>query len=317
MKQKYIVAINLWKKKLAKSIIIFLIFLAIGVFLWQAKGNMFYLFNFGYIGLSISLGTALNRILSREKKIWSRKISQLMIGVYLLGLLGFLGHENMQIEGFFFYLLAGSFSGPVIHYFVAKIMGTVLFGRGYCGWACWTIMIIDFLPWMKPKKGRLKYWGIVRYLHFFGVLSLILILWYFFKVNDTKNTSLILFKWLIIGNLTYYSIAIILAAVLKDNRAFCKYVCPIPVFMKIGTPFSIWKIKIEKGKCTECRLCEKNCPMNVNLLGYMKTHKRIASTECIACQQCVNICPENAIQYTKGFDLILKEYINYHNTQKP
>ncbi len=307
---------NIIKRKLAKSIFIFLVFLAIGLFLWLAKGTLFYLFNFGYIGLSVSLGTALNGILPRDKKMWSRKITQLMIGIYLLGVLGFFGHENMQIEGFFFYLLAGIFSGPVIHYFVAKIFGTLLFGRGYCGWACWTMMVTDLLPWMKPKKGRLRYWGMVRYVHFFGVLSLVLVLWYSFQANDTRNISMMLFKWLIIGNLTYYSIAIILAAVFKDNRAFCKYACPIPVLMKLGAPFSIWKIKIEKDKCTECRLCEKNCPMNVKLLGYMKTNKRVASTECIACQQCVNICPKNAIRYTKGFDLELKGYINYNNVQK-
>jgi len=307
---------NKWKKKWVKSMIIFLVFLAIGAILWQTKGNLFYLFNFGFIGFSVSLGSAIFGILPREKKMWGRKISQLLIGVYLLGVLGFLGHENMQIEGFFFYLLAGAFSGPVIHYLVAKVAGTVLFGRGYCGWACWTMMIVDFLPWAKPQKGRLKYWGIVRYLHFFAVLSLILILWFFFRINNAENYSLILFKWLIIGNLAYYSIALILAAVLKDNRAFCKYVCPIPVLMKIGTPFSIWKIKIEKDKCTGCKLCEKNCPMDVQLLAYMKAGQRIASSECIACQQCVNICPENVVQFTKGFDFELKQHLNYQ-TQKP
>ncbi|NVN94929.1 MAG: 4Fe-4S binding protein [Bacteroidetes bacterium] len=304
------------RRKMTKSIIIFLVFFAIGTFLWLTKGNLFYLFNFTYIGLSVSIGAVLNSILSSEKKMWSRKITQLMIGVYLLGVLGFLGHENMQIEGFFFYLLLGSFTGPVIHYFIAKIFGTLLFGRAYCGWACWTIMITDFLPWMKPQKGRLKYWGIFRYLHFLGVLFLILILWMFFRVNDHEYISFILFKCLIIGNLTYYAIAIILATILKDNRAFCKYACPIPVLMKFGTPFSVWKIKIEKNKCTECRLCEKTCPMNIKLLVYMKSNKRIASTECIACQQCVNICPENAVQYTKGFDFEIKQYINYNHIKK-
>ena len=41
--------------------------------------------------------------------------------------------ENMQLEGFFFYFLSGFFAGSVIHYLVAKILGPVLFGRGFCG----------------------------------------------------------------------------------------------------------------------------------------------------------------------------------------
>lgn len=118
---------------------------------------------------------------------------------------------------------------------------------------------------------------------------------------------------LLFGNLLYFSVGIILAAILKDNRAFCKYVCPIPVLMKIDSRFSIMKIEIEKDGCIECGLCEKNCPMNIKLLSYMKNDQRILSTECIACQQCVNICPENIIKYTKKIDIGFKEYLNFEN----
>ena len=301
------------QKVITESIITFTFFLLIGIWLWQSKGHIFFLFNFGYIGIAASVGELLFGVLPRKKKIWGRKLSQLLIGLYMLGVLGFLGYENMQIEGFFFYLLAGSFSGAVLHYFIAKLAGTLLFGRGWCGWACWTTMVLDFLPWMKPKQGRLKHWGLVRYFHFFISLALILILWYGFQMKHFDKHSVVELNWLIIGNLLYFTVAIVLAAILKDNRAFCKYVCPIPVLMKIGSRFSIWKIEIEKDKCTECGLCEKNCPMNVKLLDYMKNNQRIVSTECIACQQCVNICPECIIKYTKKIDTGFKEFLNFKN----
>jgi len=301
------------KKVITESIITFAFFLVIGVLLWKTQGHSFFLYNFGYIGLAASSGELLFGILPREKKMWGRKISQLLIGLYMLGVLGFLGRENMQIEGFFFYLLVGTFSGPVLHYLIAKIGGTLLFGRGWCGWACWTTMVLDFLPWMKPRHGRLKYWGMLRYVHFFIALALVLILWYGYQMKDFDKHSVVELNWLIIGNLLYFSIAIIMAATLKDNRAFCKYVCPIPVLMKIGSRFSIWKIEIEKDGCIECGLCEKNCPMNIKLLSYMKNDQRILSTECIACQQCVNICPENIIRYTKKIDTGFKEYLNFEN----
>jgi hypothetical protein len=35
------------------------------------------------------------------------------------------------------------------------------------------------------------------------------------------------FYWLLGGNIFYYASGIALAYLLKDNRAFCKYVCPI------------------------------------------------------------------------------------------
>lgn len=99
------------KKVYTDSITIFVFFLAIGVLLWQTQGHIFFLFNFGYIGLAAATGELLFGILPSEKKVWGRKISQLLIGLYMLGVLGFLGRENMQIEGFYFYLFSGNFFG--------------------------------------------------------------------------------------------------------------------------------------------------------------------------------------------------------------
>jgi polyferredoxin len=304
------------KKVITESIITFIFFSVIGLVLWQTQGHSFFLYNFAYIGFAAGFGELLFGILPRDKKVLGRKISQLMIGIYMLGVLGFLGSENMQIEGFFFYLLAGVFSGPVLHYLIAKIGGTLLFGRGWCGWACWTTMVMDFFPWMKPKNGRLKYWGVFRYIHFIVILALVLTLWYNYEMQDFDKHSVIELNWLIIGNLAYFFIAIVLTIILKDNRAFCKYVCPIPPLMKIGSRFSVWKIKIKKENCIECGLCEENCPMNIKLLSYMNNNQRVLSSECISCQQCVNICPENNVKFVKGYDFGFKEHINYKENEK-
>ncbi|MBN2280700.1 MAG: 4Fe-4S dicluster domain-containing protein [Candidatus Marinimicrobia bacterium] len=298
-------------KIIRESIITFLFFLALGIIFWKTKGHPFFLFNFGYIGLAAGLGELLFGLLPRKNKTIGRKVSQLLIGFYLLGVLGFLGRENMQLEGFFFYLLAGIFSGPVIHYLIAKTAGTFLFGRGWCGWACWTAMVIDFLPWSKPANGRIKKAGILRYIHLFFSFILVMTIWFVFKKRNFHQQTQVELQWLVIGNLFYFIIAIFLAVLLRDNRAFCKYICPIPPLMKIGARFSIWKIMIEKEKCTECGLCEAHCPMNIRLLDYMKKNQRVQSTECIACQQCVNICPAAAVLYSKGLDIGTREYLTF------
>jgi hypothetical protein len=33
----------------------------------------------------------------------------------------------------------------VVHYLIAKVFGPMLFGRIWCGWACWTVMVLDLL----------------------------------------------------------------------------------------------------------------------------------------------------------------------------
>ena len=109
------------------------VFWIIAVVLWQTTGRIFYLFNFGYIGAAIGLGIGTYAALSKRQKHWGRKLAQLLVGLYMLVFLGLLQRENMQIEGFWFYLLSGFFAGSVIHYLVAKVAGPLVFNRGWCG----------------------------------------------------------------------------------------------------------------------------------------------------------------------------------------
>ena len=110
-------------KNLRAPLILLLSFWSIAIILWQASGNIFYLFNFGYIGTAVGLGIGLYVILPNKKKPSGRRFAQLLIGIYMLGFLGIVKMENMQLEGFFFYLISGFFAGSVIHYLVAKILG--------------------------------------------------------------------------------------------------------------------------------------------------------------------------------------------------
>ncbi len=121
----------------------------------------------------------------------------------------------------------GVFEAATIHYAVAKILGPLLFGRGWCGYACWTAMVLDFLPYKVPAQPRKKI-GWIRYITF--AVSLIFIASLF--LAKVGNIERIMFWAFIIGNAVYYGVGIALAIAFKDNRAFCKYICPITVFLK-------------------------------------------------------------------------------------
>ena len=129
-------------RKILWPFTIWLVFEIVAVTLWLLKDNLFYLLNFTYIGSSVAFGVFL---FTKEYK-HARRIVQLLVGTYMLIYLGFIRNENMQIEGFWYYLFAGVFEAAVIHYVVAKIFGPLFFGRGWCGYACWTAMVLDFLP---------------------------------------------------------------------------------------------------------------------------------------------------------------------------
>ena len=103
-----------------------------------------------------------------------------------------------------------------------------------------------------------------------------------------------MFYTFLIGNCLYYIIGIILAFALKDNRAFCKYICPITVFLKPMSYFSLIRIKCDKSKCISCGKCKKVCPMDVDMTDNTRSRKN--GTECILCFECVKVCPKNALK---------------------
>ena len=265
-------------------VIMFMIFEGIAVTLWLSKQNIFYLFNFSYIGISVSLGVFL---FIKEYK-YARRIVQLLVGIYMLVYLGLICNENMQIEGFWYYLFTGVFEAATIHYAVAKIFGPLFFGRGWCGYACWTAMVLDFLPYKTPHSPRKKI-GWIRYLVF--LLSLIFVSTLF--LCKVGNIEKIMFWAFIIGNCLYYAVGILLAFLFKDNRAFCKYICPVTVFLKPMSYFSMIRIKCDKSKCISCEKCKKVCPMDVDVTDNSRNRKN--ATECILCLECVKSCPKKAL----------------------
>jgi polyferredoxin len=115
--------------------------------------------------------------------------------------------------------------------------------------------------------------------------------------------------WVITGNVLYFSSGIILAFALKDNRAFCKYLCPITTILKISSRFALFKMEGDKDKCKECKACARACPMDINIPEYVKNGGRVLSTECILCQTCSTVCPEKNISMTIKWDLGGKEVL--------
>ncbi|MBI5674889.1 MAG: 4Fe-4S dicluster domain-containing protein [Nitrospirae bacterium] len=319
-------------------------FASIAVGLWLKTGIIFYLYNFSIIGGSLMLGMGLWPLLPRKHKHWARRLSQVLVGGYLffglgMGLIylgfGVIQPENMQIEGFWFWLLAGMSAASVLHYSIAKIIGPLVLNRGWCGWACWTTAVLDLLPW-KKSPGRVSgRWGHLRYIHFILVAVVVFTLVYHFNYGLSDTLGIVKYKdvnpmnirvysstwhipelhWFVAGNIGYYFFGILLAFIIRDNRAFCKYLCPIVGFFKIGSRFSLTKISAEKNKCTDCKTCEIFCPMDVSLTEYIKADRRITSSECVICMTCTSVCPNEALKVSFGFDVSREEHLRNREKQ--
>ena len=271
-------------KRYWPPLVMLAIFETVAVTLWLTKDNVFYLVNFSYIGCAIALGIFLYLRSYRH----ARRVVQLLVGLYMLVYLGLICRENMQIEGFWYYLFTGVFEAATIHYAVAKIFGPLLFGRGWCGYACWTAMVLDFLPYKVPNQPRKKL-GWIRYVTFAASLVFVAALF----LAGVGNIERIMFLAFLIGNLAYYAVGIALAFWFKDNRAFCKYICPVTVFLKPMSYYSLLRVRCDSDKCISCGTCRRVCPMDVDVTD--NTRKRLNGTECILCMECVKHCPVDAL----------------------
>ena len=199
------------KKQMIIPLVIWIFFMTIAITLGLLV-HIFYLFNFTYIGTCLTVGLFLHI----RKFKYARIIVLFAVGLYMFLFLGLISNENMQIEGFWILLFNGVFYAAVLHYLIAKILGPLFFGRAWCGYSCWTAMILELLPYKIPKNPR-KNIGYIRYIVFaaslvFGIVLFLLNVPYMGKT---------MFWSFIIGNILYYGIGIILAFTLKDNRAFC------------------------------------------------------------------------------------------------
>jgi polyferredoxin len=277
---------------------------SMGLTLWPG-----FFFVFIPIGLSIFIG----QLVSYYNKNFEmgRKISLALITVVFLGFLGIMQHENLQIEETVFYFAyfinTGIFTRVLIHYAIAKILGPLIWGRGYCGWACYTAALFEWLPINENKKISKKY----TYIRI-PVLIMSLLIPFLFIQNgydylnkhiDSLEFGFLIqhykmdqFIWFVIGNLLYYIIGIILAIIFRKKRAFCKIFCPVSLVMKLQTRISLSKLKPSGNKCIKCGKCNKECPMDVNVMNYIKNGQKILSSECILCGNCVKNCLVKAIK---------------------
>ena len=88
-------------------------------------------------------------------------------------------------------------------------------------------------------------------------------------------------------------IVVVLASVFID-RFFCKYLCPAGGLYGIISKISPTKIKREP--CSNCEVCAKVCPMNIEFekAGNGAKNAGVKSAECILCGKCTSSCPSKS-----------------------
>ena len=161
--------------------------------------------------------------------------------------------------------------GGAKHQFSFYVLGTIMLfgivlGRLVCGFLCPFGLVQDLLhkipvrKWRVPKRVDKP----MRFLKYVVLLVMVILLPMF--ATNALGTA---------------------------PPFFCKYICPITVFLKPMSYFSLLRVRCDKEKCISCGKCKRVCPMDVDVTDNARNRKN--GTECIHCMECVKNCPKGAL----------------------
>lgn len=195
--------------------------------------------------------------------------------------------------------------------FTTMFLGSLFFGRIFCGWFCPAggLQELCFKVNSKTFKGGkfnwTKYFIWVPWIAIIGIMFIqargivaidpLYQTYYGISISDIQ--SLILFL-LIAGLIVGVALAI-------GKRASCHTICWMAPFMIIGRRIRnvinlpSLQLTSDTEKCINCKLCDKKCPMSLKVNEMVQT-KNMENSECILCGSCVDNCPQGAIQYSFG-----------------
>jgi polyferredoxin len=106
-----------------------------------------------------------------------------------------------------------------------------------------------------------------------------------------------------VGFGVYYAASMGLAFALKDQRAFCKYLCPNAAILQLTSRFSLLRMSANGHLCNACGACSQVCPMDIDVAKSAALGCPVASGDCILCQRCAHACPTGALGLTVGLGM--------------
>ncbi len=198
--------------------------------------------------------------------------------------------------------------------FAALILGTLVFGRWFCGWACHVVALQDLCAWglgrlgLKPRPVRsrllvLAPWVVAGHMFAWPVVEAWL--WPEHKRlppvsewrigADTLTTTNLwqTFPGPIMAIGTFVVVGFLIVWWM-GAKGFCTHGCPYGAFFAVADRFAPVRIKVTDA-CDACGHCTSVCSSNVRVHEEVAKHKKIVDPGCMKCLDCVSVCPKDAL----------------------
>ena len=224
----------------------------------------------------------------------------------------------LAFKSIYMSLITGSFSWDYnlsdVGLLLAVIPVTILWGRFFCGYLCsFGAMgeLVYFIASKMRKKNPVipkKADKVLKYVKYVILVLLIVFVWTLGFSIDPSNNPLNVFGMVIRPvDLASFKVLLSVGGVLLlliiigsafIERMFCRYLCPMGAVFSIISKLRLNKIKRKGSSCAGCGVCERKCPMGVELSKV--ENGAVSSGECIDCMRCLKACPTKALSADKN-----------------
>ena len=243
----------------------------------------------------------------KQRSVWYPRtpyILFLIISVIVAGFL--LGKSPNPMEGAVkvFKSMVGLYPDPIakaaafLFFIILALVGSKIL----CGWACpfgslqELFYMIPVLKKIKKRKVPFILTNSIR-----SLLFLAMLLFLFGVIGGRKGFVIYhnlnpfnLFDLDFESTAIIMTILVALIASFVKYRPFCQLVCPFGFISWLTERFTVFRVRIDKDKCTKCGACIKACPTDA-AKGLINEKK--LSADCFSCARCLNVCSVDAIKY--------------------
>ena len=210
---------------------------------------------------------------------------------------------------------AGILTGSAI-VFASMFLGSLVFGRLWCGWACpiagMTEPLLRVNGRRVGRKADLAKWFIWVPWIALVVFAVVNAGGYhavdpFYGTVGGVSLAVDGDRPLIAAYGIYFGVVALFfgAALAIGRRGGCHAMCWMAPFMVLGRKASntlktpALRLKTDPDKCTDCGRCTESCPMSVDVGSLVKSG-HIENAECSLCGTCADTCPRHVIAFTFG-----------------